>query len=106
MHFSGLDLVTVAALDRSISTAPRYGRMAAGREVAVAFEQFKVQLAMLLDEIAKNPADAHELQETLRERLGEMQAMGLPLPEDLVGLQAYLERDLEAGRPLPEEPEA
>lgn len=72
----------------------------------MAFEQFKVQLAMLLDEIAKNPADAHEMQETLRERLAEMRAMGLPLPDDLVGLETYLENDLEAGRPLPEDPEA
>ena len=61
----------------------------------MAFEEFRIQIAMLMDEIAKNPADAHELQETLRERLAEMQAMGLPLPEDLVGLEAYLEGDLE-----------
>ena len=75
----------------------------------MAFEQFRVQLAMLLDEIAKNPSDAHEMQETLRERLAEMQAMGLPLPEDLVGLEAYLEADLDRaagrGRRLPDEPD-
>ena len=75
----------------------------------MAFEQFRVQLAMLLDEIARNPADAHEMQETLREKLAEMQAMGLPPPEDLVGLEAYLEADLDRaaarGRRVPEEPE-
>jgi hypothetical protein len=60
----------------------------------MAFEQFRLQLAMLMDEIAKNPADAHELQESLREKLGEMQALGLPLPADLVGLEEYLEEDL------------
>ena len=58
----------------------------------MAFEEFRLQLAMLMDEIARNPADAHELQETLRERLGEMQALGLPLPDDLVGLEEYLEQ--------------
>ena len=62
----------------------------------MAFEQFRVQLAMLLDEIARNPSDAHELQESLREKLAEMQALGLPLPDDLVGLEKYLEGDLEA----------
>jgi hypothetical protein len=72
----------------------------------MAFEQFRVQIAMLMDEIARNPADAHELQETLREKLAEMQALGLPLPEDLVGLEEYLEDDLEASarrrrRPAP-----
>ena len=74
----------------------------------MAFEEFRLQLAMLMDEIARNPADAHELQETLRERLGEMQALGLPLPDDLVGLEEYLEDDLDR-RPArlraPPEPE-
>ncbi|HET9068977.1 MAG TPA: hypothetical protein VFN28_10055 [Amaricoccus sp.] len=75
----------------------------------MAFEQFRVQLAMLLDEIARNPTDAHEIQETLRERLAEMQALGLAPPQDLVGLEAYLEQDLDRaghrGHAVPEEPE-
>ena len=29
----------------------------------MAFEEFRLQLAMLMDEIAAQPADAHELQE-------------------------------------------
>jgi hypothetical protein len=61
----------------------------------MAFEEFRLQLAMLMDEIARNPADAHELQESLRERLAEMQALGLPLPDDLVGLEEFLEGDLD-----------
>jgi hypothetical protein len=61
----------------------------------MAFEQFRLQIAMLMDEIAKNPADAHELQESLREKLAEMQALGLPLPDDLVGLEEFLEDDLD-----------
>ena len=65
----------------------------------MAFEEFRLQLAMLMDEIARNPSDAHELQESLREKLTEMQALGLPLPEDLVGLEEYLEEDSE--RPPP-----
>jgi hypothetical protein len=74
----------------------------------VAFEEFRLQLAMLMDEIARNPADAHELQESLREKLAEMQALGLPLPDDLVGLEEYLEEDLErrpVGRRAPAAPE-
>jgi hypothetical protein len=73
----------------------------------MAFEEFRLQLAMLMDEIAANPKDAHELQETLREKLDEMQALGLPLPDDLVGLEEYLEEDLErrpGRRPAGEEP--
>jgi hypothetical protein len=60
----------------------------------MAFEEFRTRLAMLLDEIAGNPHDAHELQESLREKLTEMQALGLPIPDDLAGLEAYLEQDL------------
>ena len=75
----------------------------------MAFEEFRLQLAMLMDEIARNPADAHELQETLREKLAEMQALGLPVPADLAGLEEYLEDDLEAaartGRRRPPRPE-
>ena len=69
----------------------------------MAFEEFKVQIAMLMDEIAANPADAHELQETLREHLMQMQALGLPLPADLVGLEEYLKADLEDPTDGPEE---
>jgi hypothetical protein len=82
------------------------GRAATGGQMA--FENFRVKLAMILDEIAANPDNAHELQESLREKLAEMQALGLPLPEDLVGLEEYLEQDLERPlsrrRPAEEEP--
>ncbi len=70
--------------------------LAAGRnaEDAMALEQFRVQIAMLMDEIAQAPEDAHALQEQIREKLAEMKALGLPLPEDLVDLEEYLEDDL------------
>ena len=42
----------------------------------MAFEEFRLQLSMLLDEIAGNPKDAHELQESLREKLTEMHSLG------------------------------
>jgi hypothetical protein len=72
----------------------------------MAFENFRVQIALLMDEIAKNPGDAHELQESLREKLAEMQALGLPLPDDLVGLEEYLEEDLQALPPPRRPPSA
>ncbi len=66
----------------------------------MAFEAFRVQLASILDEIARNP-DAHELQESLREKIAEMQALGLPVPADLAELEQFLESDLEEGAPAP-----
>jgi hypothetical protein len=72
------------------------------------FENFRVQIALIMDEIAKNPDDAHALQESLREKLFEMQALGLPLPEDLVSLERFLEDDFEtpekSGQPSEVEP--
>ena len=65
----------------------------------MAFEQLRAQIAMLMDEIAERPGDEHELQESLREKLAEMKAFGLPLPADLVALEAALEDDLEEGVP-------
>ena len=61
----------------------------------MAFEAFRVQIAALLDEIAQSPEDPHALQESLRETLAQMTALGLPIPDDLQGLEDYLEQDLE-----------
>lgn len=59
----------------------------------MAFEALKIQAYMILDEIAARPADRHILQENLREKLSELRAMGLPLPQDLVDLERALEQD-------------
>ncbi len=74
----------------------------------MAFEEFRIRIAMLMDEIAANPEDAHQLRETLREKLAEMQALGMPLPADLVRLEDYLEdeTDLDAGAADPDPPSA
>ena len=70
----------------------------------MAFEDLRVQIAMMLEQIAESPGDRHQLQEALREKLSEMRAMSLPLPEDLVVLEQYLEDDLEEGvEPAPDE---
>jgi len=59
----------------------------------MAFEALKIQAYMILDEIAARPADRHILQESLREKLSELRAMGLPLPQDLVDLERALEQN-------------
>lgn len=69
----------------------------------MALEQFRAQIAMIMDEIAAQPEDAHELQERLREKLDEMRALGLEVPEDLAEFEDALEEDLEEGVPLEED---
>jgi hypothetical protein len=65
-------------------------------EIVMSFEDLKVRIAMMLDAMVHQPQDLHEAQEQLREELAEMQAMGLPLPDDLVKLESDLEAALTA----------
>jgi len=60
----------------------------------MSFEDLKVAIAMLMEQMADRPEDAHEIQESLREKLSEMRGLGLPLPDDLVALEEKLEQDL------------
>ena len=61
----------------------------------MALEQLKAQIGLLLKEMVNQPEDEHEIQEQLREKLREMRAMGLPLPDDLVKLEKRLDDDLD-----------
>lgn len=62
----------------------------------MALEELKAQISLLLEEMVNQPEDISEVQEQLREKLREMRAMGLPLPADLVELEARLDSDLDA----------
>ncbi|RWP40535.1 MAG: hypothetical protein EOR04_18055 [Mesorhizobium sp.] len=62
----------------------------------MALESFKAQISLLLEQMINQPEDQHEVQEQLREKLGEMRAMGLPLPADLVALEKRLDDDFYA----------
>ena len=59
----------------------------------MALEELKAQIAYLLTSIEDDPQDIHELHQQLRQKLAQLKAMGLPLPDDLV----ELEKKLEAG---------
>ncbi|WP_315919106.1 hypothetical protein [Mesorhizobium sp. SP-1A] len=56
----------------------------------MALEAIKAEISLLLQEMVNQPEDADEVREQLRERLGELRAMGLPLPADLVELEKRL----------------
>lgn len=57
----------------------------------MALEDIKAQISLLLEEMVNQPEDEHELLEQVREKLNEMRAMGMPLPDDLVALEKQLE---------------
>lgn len=58
------------------------------------FEDLKVRLAMILEQMVHQPEDLHEAQETIREEIAELRAQGLRPPQDLVDLEMELERQL------------
>jgi hypothetical protein len=61
----------------------------------MALEELKAQIALLLTSIEDNPEDVPELHEMIRQKLGQLKALGLPLPADLVELEQKLETDIE-----------
>ncbi|WP_353643499.1 hypothetical protein [Mesorhizobium sp. WSM2239] len=63
----------------------------------MALEQIKAQISLLLEGMVNQPADDHEVREQLREKLNELRAMGMPLPDDLVALEKSLDEGLYAG---------
>jgi hypothetical protein len=62
----------------------------------MAFEELKAEIALLFSQMENQPEDRHELYLQIREKLNEMRAFGLPLPEDLVRLEQELEAEFKA----------
>lgn len=62
----------------------------------MAFDDIKAELGLLMTRMQNEPADRHELYLVVMEKLNEMKAYGLPLPEDLLKLEAALEAEFAA----------
>ena len=58
----------------------------------MAFDNLKAELALLINQMENQPEDPHELYLQIREKLNEMRAFGMPLPEDLVEFERDMER--------------
>jgi hypothetical protein len=87
----------VASAASGLPHGPVYGPIPATTDPlteaqAMAFDDLKAELALLINQMENQPEDRHELYMQVREKLNEMRAFGMPLPDDLV----QLERDLEA----------
>ncbi len=63
------------------------------------FDEVTAEIGLLLSRMQKEPEDRHEIYQTLKERLNEMRAYGMPLPQDLLDLEQGLEAEFasEAG---------
>ena len=57
----------------------------------MAFEDLKAELRLLLGQMESQPEDLHELYLTLREKLNELRALGMDIPEDLASAEKAME---------------
>jgi hypothetical protein len=62
----------------------------------MAFEAIKAEIRTLLEASIEEPEDAHEMHQQLLERLNQIRATGMPLPDDLVELERRLTASYDA----------
>ncbi len=60
----------------------------------MAFDQLIAEINMLLSEMENQPRDQWELHEVILEKLNELRALGLPVPQDLEQLEERLSSEL------------
>lgn len=56
-------------------------------------DEFEASIGLLLQQMEDQPEDRHELYLQLREKMNEMRAYGMPVPDDLVQLVKALEAE-------------
>jgi hypothetical protein len=64
----------------------------------MAFEDVQAEIGLLLTQMQTEPADRYELYLLIMQKLNELKAYGMPLPEDLVELEERLEAEFEMER--------
>jgi hypothetical protein len=64
----------------------------------MAFEDIEAEIGLLLTRMQNQPADLHELHSQIMQKLNELKAFGMPLPDDLVELERQLEAKFAADR--------
>jgi len=62
----------------------------------MAFDDLKAELGILMTRMQNEPEDRHELYLQLIEKLNELKAFGMPLPQDLVEMEKALEAEFAA----------
>jgi len=60
------------------------------------FEEMQVEISILMNEFEDRPEDAHELYAKLHEKISELRAFGMPVPEDLVKFEKSLLAEFQA----------
>lgn len=61
----------------------------------MAFDNIKAEINILLAEMEKGPKNAEELRLQIHQKLAELKAFGMPLPQDLVDLEKVLDDEID-----------
>jgi hypothetical protein len=64
----------------------------------MAFEAIKAEIGLLFTRMQNEPEDRHELYLQLMEKLNELKAYGMPVPDDLKRLETELEAEFAADK--------
>ena len=64
----------------------------------MAFEDIEAEIGLLVTQMQNQPQDLHELHLQIMQKLNELRAFGMPLPNDLVELEKQLEANFAADR--------
>ena len=62
----------------------------------MSFEKLQTEISLLLTQMENQPQDSHELHEMIREKVNEMRAYGMPVPQDFLDLEKRLEASFKA----------
>lgn len=62
------------------------------------FDDLKAELGILMTQMQTQPEDRHELYLQLMEKLNQIKAFGMPLPQDLVEMEKALEAEFAADK--------
>jgi len=63
--------------------------------MSVDLDEFEAEVAILVEQMESQPEDRHELFLRLHEKLNELRAFGMPVPEDLLRLEDTLKAEFE-----------
>ncbi len=56
----------------------------------MSFEDLQAEISLLLTQMENQPEDPRELHELMREKISQMRAFGMPVPEDLLKFEKEL----------------
>lgn len=61
----------------------------------MSFENLKAEAALLMTQMQNEPEDRHEVYLQLMEKLNELRAFGMPIPDDLLRFEKALEAEFQ-----------